>query len=60
MTCSQADGGCPFIAGAEKRMPITFEDPKISDGTTEQNTVYEQRSTEIAAEMMYVFSQIKK
>lgn len=29
MTCSQADGGCPFIAGAEKRIPITFEDPKI-------------------------------
>ena len=25
MTCSQADGGCPFIAGAEKRIPITFE-----------------------------------
>jgi arsenate reductase len=27
MTCSQADGGCPFIAGAEKRIPITYEDP---------------------------------
>src|SRR5690606_9011682 len=37
MTCSQADGGCPFIAGAEKRIPITLEDPKISDGTTEQS-----------------------
>jgi arsenate reductase len=24
MTCSQADGGCPFIAGAEKRIPITL------------------------------------
>src|SRR5690606_37368783 len=35
MTCSQADGGCPFIAGAEKRIPITFEDPKISDGSPE-------------------------
>lgn len=28
MSCSQADGGCPFIAGAEKRIPITYEDPK--------------------------------
>lgn len=28
MTCSQADEGCPFIAGAEVRIPITFEDPK--------------------------------
>jgi len=28
MTCSQAGSGCPFIAGAEKRIPVTFEDPK--------------------------------
>ncbi|RRJ89206.1 protein-tyrosine-phosphatase [Paenimyroides tangerinum] len=59
MTCSQADGGCPFIAGAEKRIPITYEDPKISDGTIEQTEVYQQRSVEIATEMMYIFSQIQ-
>ncbi|MNR35218.1 hypothetical protein D3C85_1530470 [compost metagenome] len=59
MTCSQADGGCPFIPGAEKRIPITFEDPKISDGTAEQTAVYAERSLEIAAEMCYVFSNIK-
>ncbi len=60
MTCSQADGGCPFIAGAEKRIPITFEDPKISDGTPEQARIYHERSLEIGAEMLYIFSQIKK
>jgi arsenate reductase len=60
MTCSQADGGCPFIAGAEKRIAITFEDPKISDGTVEQKQVYRERSTQIATEMFYVFSQIKQ
>lgn len=59
MTCSQADEGCPFIAGAEKRIPITYDDPKISDGTTNQTEVYQQRSIEIATEMMYVFAQIK-
>ncbi|RZF59261.1 arsenate-mycothiol transferase ArsC [Sphingobacterium corticibacterium] len=59
MTCSQADGGCPFIAGAEKRIPITFEDPKISDGTPEQAQVYAERSLQIATEMFYVFSTIK-
>ena len=59
MTCSQADEGCPFIAGAEKRIPITYDDPKISDGTTNQTEVYQQRSIEIATEMMYVFSQIQ-
>jgi arsenate reductase len=60
MTCSQADGGCPFIAGVEKRIPITFEDPKISDGTSEQTKVYNERSLQIAAEMFYVFSNINK
>lgn len=59
LTCSQADEGCPFIAGAEKRIPITYDDPKISDGTNQQTEVYQQRSIEIATEMMYVFSQIK-
>lgn len=58
MTCSQADGGCPFIAGAEKRIPITFEDPKISDNTSEQSKVYAERSLQIAGEMFYVFSKI--
>lgn len=59
MTCSQADGGCPFIAGAEKRIPITFEDPKISDGSPEQAQVYAESSLQIATEMFYVFSMVK-
>ncbi|RTY74734.1 low molecular weight phosphatase family protein [Flavobacterium sp. LS1R10] len=59
MTCSQADGGCPFIAGAEKRIPITFEDPKAFDNTPQQAEKYQERSLQIATEMFYVFSQIK-
>lgn len=60
MTCSQADGGCPFIAGAEKRIPITFEDPKAFDGTPQQAEKYQERSLQIASEMFYLFSNIKK
>ncbi len=60
MTCSQADDRCPFIAGAEKRIPITFEDPKISDSTPEQTQVYFDTSLQIASELFFVFSQIKK
>lgn len=60
MTCSSADGGCPFIAGAEKRIPITFEDPKAFDNTPQQAEKYEERSLQIATELFYVFSQIKK
>lgn len=60
MTCSQADGGCPFIAGAEKRIPITFDDPKAFDSTPQQAEKYEERSLQIATEMFYVFSKISK
>lgn len=60
MTCSSADQGCPFIAGAEKRIPITFEDPKVFDNTPQQAEKYEERSLQIATELFYVFSQIKK
>ena len=59
LTCSQADGGCPFIAGAEMRIPITFEDPKAFDNTPQQAEKYQERSLQIATEMFYVFSKIK-
>lgn len=60
MTCSQADENCPFVSGAEKRIAVTFEDPKESDGKDNQQEVYTTRSLEIAREIFYVFSQIKK
>lgn len=59
MTCSTADEGCPFIAGAEKRFPIRYDDPKAFDGTELMNEKYTERSLEIASEMFYVFSQLK-
>lgn len=60
MTCSQADEGCPFIPGAEKRIPITYDDPKAFDNTPQQAEKYLERSIQIATEMFYVFSQIKQ
>jgi arsenate reductase len=58
MTCSSADSGCPFIAGAEKRFPIRYDDPKAFDGTELMDAKYAERSLEIASEMYYVFSKI--
>lgn len=60
MTCSQADEGCPFIAGAEKRFPITYEDPKVFDDTLQQSEKYRERSLQIATELLYIFSEIRK
>ena len=59
LTCSSADQGCPFIAGAEKRIPVTYEDPKLFDNTPQQNEKYLERSNQIATEMKYVFEQVK-
>ena len=60
LTCSSADQGCPFIAGAEKRIPITYIDPKAFDNTPQQEEKYTERSMQIATEMSYVFGNIKK
>ncbi|WP_421805626.1 low molecular weight phosphatase family protein [Flagellimonas sp.] len=59
MTCSQADEGCPFVPGAEKRIPITYDDPKAFDNTPQQAEKYSERSKQIASELFYVFSQIQ-
>jgi len=59
MTCSSADKGCPFIAGAEKRIPVTYEDPKLFDNTPQQAEKYLERSNQIATEMKYVFEHVK-
>lgn len=59
MTCSQADENCPFIPGAKARFSLTYEDPKFSDQTKEEQTIYAQKSIEIGTEMFYIFSQLK-
>lgn len=59
MTCNSANKACPFVFGAEQRIPITFEDPKEFDNTPQQAEKYAERSLQIATEMFYVFSQIK-
>lgn len=59
MTCSQADEGCPFIAGAEKRIPVRYDDPKVFDGSILETEKYLERSNQMVIEMHYVFSQIK-
>ncbi|WP_163379489.1 low molecular weight phosphatase family protein [Cyclobacterium sp. SYSU L10401] len=59
MTCSQADEGCPYIAGAEKRIPITYDDPKAFDHTPQQAEKYLERSLQIATELSHAFSKIK-
>ncbi|NCO63806.1 MAG: protein-tyrosine-phosphatase [Flavobacteriales bacterium] len=58
MTCDSANEACPFVPGAEMRIPITFQDPKAFDNTPKQAEKYNERSLQIATELLYVFSQI--
>ena len=58
MTCSHADENCPFIPGAEARIPVRYEDPKEFDDTGVESTKYDERSQQIASEMFYVFSRV--
>lgn len=60
LTCSHADATCPIVFGADGRFKIPYEDPKLSDGTDQQEKVYHERSMQIATEMTYVFSLIKR
>jgi arsenate reductase (thioredoxin) len=58
MTCSHADENCPFIPGAEARIPVRYEDPKAFDNTDQEALMYDTRSLQIASELLYVFSKI--
>lgn len=60
MTCDSANEACPMVVGSEKRFPITYKDPKAFDGTPLQAEKYEERSHQIATELLYVFNSIKR
>lgn len=60
MTCSDADENCPFIPGAEFRISIPYEDPKVSDGTPTESKVYAERVRQIAIEIGYVMEKVDK
>jgi arsenate reductase len=58
MTCSEADEACPIVRGAALRVLIEYDDPKVSDGTSEEAAIYDARSRQIGAEMLFLFSRV--
>jgi len=60
MTCTQADKACPVVAGADVRISIPYEDPKVFDNTPDEARMYDERTAQIARELLYVFSSAAK
>lgn len=54
MVCSDADHNCPIVSGATQRFAIPYNDPKHSDGTTDETSAYDQATLLIGTEMMYL------
>lgn len=59
-TCNNADKNCPFIPEATARFHLPFVDPKASDKTDLQNETYLKTNEQIAAEIYFIFSEIKR
>lgn len=58
MVCTEADGGCPFVAGSIARISLPYEDPKYTDGTSAEKEAYLKTVKEIGREMLFVISQV--
>lgn len=60
MTCSVADKSCPVVHGAISRYAIHYVDPRLCDDTPTETTAYNERCREIAREMFYIMSEVRK
>jgi len=58
-TCDSADENCPFIPEAIHRFHLPYTDPKHSDNTPNQSETYLKTNKEIAAQIYFLFKEIK-
>ena len=58
LVCSEADNGCPIVNGADFRLFLPFDDPKMFDDTDLEGLKYDERCKHIAREMMFVAANI--
>jgi hypothetical protein len=60
MTCSVADKSCPVVNGAISRYAIHYADPRLCDDTPTETAAYNERCREIAREMFYIMSEVRR
>lgn len=59
MVCTAADEGCPFVAGADFRIALPFDDPKAFDGTPLETAKYAERCRQIGRAFLYMMSLVE-
>lgn len=59
MVCGDADGNCPFVAGADVRFSLPYPDPKAHDGTADEADAYRTCSERIASEMQRLIALVR-
>ena len=59
MTCSDADKKCPIVKGADKKIFLPYQDPRVSDGSGLEESVYDQSCYTIAQEMFYLMKKTR-
>ncbi|MBX3044079.1 MAG: protein-tyrosine-phosphatase [Candidatus Kapabacteria bacterium] len=59
MVCSDADEACPFVSGAAERFSLPYDDPKNFDNTELEESKYDERTKQIATEILYLFSKVR-
>ena len=60
MTCSRADLACPTMDGVSNRISLCYDDPKTSNGTSQESDIYDTCCQTISREMLYAFSTIQR
>ncbi|HVK09418.1 MAG TPA: hypothetical protein VM597_11640 [Gemmataceae bacterium] len=60
LVCSEADASCPRVAGASKRIPVPYLDPKAFDGAPFEAGKYAERRDDVGRFMLSVMMQTRR
>jgi arsenate reductase (thioredoxin) len=60
MCCDHADENCPVVSGAIQRVRLSYVDPKVSDDTSDEAKVYDERCFQIATEMLELMRMVSQ
>lgn len=60
MVCTEADVGCPNVAGAAIRLSMPYLDPKLYDDSSFESAKYAERRDDIGRTMLSALCQVRR